>query len=211
MEEYFVYKYVADNKIVYIGKADHSLERRIAEHSREDRFKEYPSAEIYCMPLQNPGETSCMEFLLINRYKPVLNTKDKYPESLSIDFTEPDWIPYSQYLTRVHPAILKREKHPGMIEQEIFFWKEVYLFVMEDFSGKNFTIKKSCIPDIAPLSFVYKETAYNIFTFHFCIGDMEMFIFSAAGRLTARNMLKTWLTDNILRGKEGANNEICIT
>ena len=88
---YYVYKYVLDNQIIYIGKNDTNLQDRIIQHQREEKFKPYMEADIYYIELKNKAETSGLEKLLINKYKPILNIVDKYKTTSDIQFEEPEW------------------------------------------------------------------------------------------------------------------------
>lgn len=84
---HYVYKYVENGEIIYIGKNDTDLVSRIKAHKREQKFKEHSSAEVYYIELANKTESSGLEKLLINEFKPILNVLDKR-DSKSID-----WIP----------------------------------------------------------------------------------------------------------------------
>lgn len=90
---YFVYKYVYNEEIIYVGKTDSSLIGRIKNHANEEKFQKYKNAEIYYIELSNSAETKAVEALLINKYKPRLNIVDKY-DSISpfLKFDEPEWI-----------------------------------------------------------------------------------------------------------------------
>lgn len=89
--EHFVYKYVSENKIIYVGKVDSDLKRRVEEHAKETKFLPYlENAEIYCMRLANSTETTILELYLINKYKPVLNVTAKYEGISNIHIQEPE-------------------------------------------------------------------------------------------------------------------------
>lgn len=88
----FVYKYVYDGEIIYIGKNDNELKKRIIQHKSEPKFKPYLNAEIYYISLANKAESKGMESLLINKYKPVLNVIDKYSSKSICELVkEPEW------------------------------------------------------------------------------------------------------------------------
>lgn len=86
----YVYKYVWNGDIIYIGKNDTDLVTRISQHSKEHKFKPYLNAEVYYGILKNSSESDMMERLLINKYKPILNVSCK-KDGLSIVFEEPEW------------------------------------------------------------------------------------------------------------------------
>jgi hypothetical protein len=87
-----VYKYVYENEIIYIGKSDNSIIDRISAHTKEKKFAPYiDKADIYYSPCINSAHTKVVETCLINKYKPILNTIDKYEESFDVGFIEPSW------------------------------------------------------------------------------------------------------------------------
>lgn len=105
---YYVYKYVYDGEIVYIGKNDTNLKNRIKQHEKEEKFQPYLSSVIYFIELANKAESKAIETFLINKYKPSLNVADKY-ESISdfLEFTEPEWKEYG--IKKVEYNIKKEE------------------------------------------------------------------------------------------------------
>lgn len=91
-----VYKYVCDNKIIYVGKSDNSLINRLNCHKSEVKFKPYlKDAKIYYAEVVNPAMSTILETYLINKYKPELNSSMKYTGSLGIELPEPDWKPWN--------------------------------------------------------------------------------------------------------------------
>lgn len=88
----YVYKYVCDNEIVYIGKSDYSLMNRICSHKEEPKFRPYiKKSAIYYAEVMNPAMSTILETYLINKYKPELNISMKYAEELGIEIPEPKW------------------------------------------------------------------------------------------------------------------------
>lgn len=99
MKEHYLYKYIYKGDIIYIGKTNDNLERRIFSHINEDKFLPYiKEAEIYVMKLSNCTEVNALEMLLINKYRPILNCADKYDEITNIKFEELPWNTYQSYL-----------------------------------------------------------------------------------------------------------------
>ena len=83
MKHYYVYKYVVNSEIIYIGLTD-NLQRRIKEHASgvglESKFLPYLDiADIYYHECGNETEMKALESLLINHYKPILNVVDVEP------------------------------------------------------------------------------------------------------------------------------------
>lgn len=88
----YVYKYVCNGEIIYIGKSDYSLINRLNCHKSEEKFLPYlKKTEIYYAELPNPAMATIFETYLINKYKPKLNESMKYKDEMSIDIPEPKW------------------------------------------------------------------------------------------------------------------------
>ena len=87
---HYVYKYVYDGKIVYIGKNDTDLETRINQHKLEDKFRPYLKSDIYYIELANAIMSDVIESELIRRYKPKLNVA-KMSDWSGLEFIEPEW------------------------------------------------------------------------------------------------------------------------
>lgn len=117
----YVYKYVFDNQIIYIGKNDTNLQERIIAHQREEKFKPYIESDIYYIEVKNKAESSGLEKLLINKYKPLLNIVDKYETTSDIQFEEPEW-----NLFTFHP--IKRDLYQ---EKIVPIWEKANLTVEE--------------------------------------------------------------------------------
>lgn len=108
-----IYKYVVNNEIIYIGKSDRSICKRINDHAKEDRFKKYlATSKIYYFLTRNSTTTAAYELALINKYQPVLNVKDKHDDTDDINFEEPEWKPYEELKTKIdkEKAFKKKEK-----------------------------------------------------------------------------------------------------
>ena len=100
-KEHGLYKYVYDGEIIYIGKSNSSIYQRINNHARESKFLPYiEKSQIYVCMLRNSTETDVCEKLLINKYRPILNVVDKHDLFSSLQFNEPGWISYSEYLSK---------------------------------------------------------------------------------------------------------------
>ena len=92
---HYVYKYVHDDKIIYIGKNDTDLHSRINQHKLEDKFKPYlKSSKIYYCKLANSIRSDVVESELIRRYKPKLNVA-KMSNWTGLEFKEPKWMEYT--------------------------------------------------------------------------------------------------------------------
>lgn len=99
MKEHYLYKYVYNNQIIYIGKTNNSLQQRIYAHANESKFQPYvKESKIYIMELANSTEVNALEMLLINKYQPLLNYADKHDKTTNIKFEELTWNTYQSYL-----------------------------------------------------------------------------------------------------------------
>lgn len=87
---HYVYKYVHDDEIIYIGKNDTTLAARVEQHNREEKFIPYLNSKIYYIELANSIMSDVVESELIRRYKPKLNVA-KTSDWSGLDFPEPDW------------------------------------------------------------------------------------------------------------------------
>ena len=87
---HYVYKYVYDEEIVYIGKNDTDLETRINQHKLEEKFRPYLKSDIYYIELANSIMSDVVESELIRRYKPKLNVA-KMSDWSGLEFAEPEW------------------------------------------------------------------------------------------------------------------------
>lgn len=95
----YVYKYIHPKyKWLYVGKSDTNLRGRINAHKTEHNFKPFlKECEIYYIQLDNKAQSKAVESYLIDKYKPHLNTADKYEGESNLDMMLPEWIPYKLY------------------------------------------------------------------------------------------------------------------
>lgn len=91
--KYFIYKYVENNEIVYIGQTIH-LQERISQHSRESNFINF-NGKIFYFTCNNRTEMDAYEYFLINKYQPKYNIQFKNKIEI-IDFSEPQWVLFTQ-------------------------------------------------------------------------------------------------------------------
>lgn len=95
MKEHYLYKYVYNNEIIYIGKTNSSLKNRIDGHKKEEKFQPYiKGSKIYIMELSNSTEVNTLESLLINKYSPMLNVINNHETVTSFQIEEPMWEEY---------------------------------------------------------------------------------------------------------------------
>ena len=156
--EHYIYKYVFHDEIIYIGKVDSDLKRRVEEHAKEEKFLPYlKEATVFCIQLANPTETTFMELYLINKYKPILNVVAKYEGMTNIQVQEPAWIPYEQYLKQKED--LSAEEKLLNIQKEIYFWERVLFHIGENLSAgyktpTTLVLNAELCPNPVPLGFL---------------------------------------------------------
>ena len=98
---HYVYKYVYNGEIIYIGKADHGLEKRLYQHGRkgdnipEKAWDEINASEIFYIKLPNKTMTDVVESELIRRYQPKYCISKK-SDWCGIPFMEPEWVKYEE-------------------------------------------------------------------------------------------------------------------
>lgn len=99
---HYVYRYMhPDYPWLYVGKTDASLETRIRTHDTDKNdniSREYlpllKESVVLYIELQNSLQTTYIEKLLIDKYKPTLNKADKVEAECPIDFSIPKWKKY---------------------------------------------------------------------------------------------------------------------
>lgn len=89
--EYYIYKYVKENIVEYIGKTI-NLQNRIKDHTK-DKLANL-NCDIYYFKCPNKTAMDSWEYFLINKYHPKYNIalKDK---NVNIKVIEPEWIKYN--------------------------------------------------------------------------------------------------------------------
>lgn len=122
MKEYYVYKWIVDDEIIYIGKTTNPRLRFIQER-HEEKFKPYLDAQIWTTKFTNSTEMSGMEKLLINKYKPVLNYVDKHSVSmdLPVDDSKLVWDEYTaiEREEKEKCELLRKEKELKDLEEKL--------------------------------------------------------------------------------------------
>lgn len=167
----FIYKYVSNNDILYIGKTT-NLKRRIIEHASEPKFQniEY---QIYYFRCVNNTEMDAYEYFLINKYHPKLNIALKNDNIHIQSLIEPEWKLYS------YTPQLKKNKTETTIDIKQYENQE-YLTIKEAAELKGVSTQayykrikagtvpmilinnKQCIPKTFVLEELAKETKVSI-------------------------------------------------
>ena len=98
IREHGIYKYIHNNKVIYVGKTDaeDGFQKRIKRHEKEHEL--FNQSKIYIHLCKDQTETDSLETILINAYKPIFNKAKLY----SYEITPPklEWIPWELYSHR---------------------------------------------------------------------------------------------------------------
>lgn len=98
---HYVYKYVYNNEIIYIGKNDTNLVDRLNQHGKtgdnitQDGWDEINNSDIYYAELANSTMADVVETELICKYKPKYNIAKK-SDWIGLTFIEPVWYLYKK-------------------------------------------------------------------------------------------------------------------
>lgn len=123
---HYVYKYVLNNEVIYVGKTDTSLDSRIAQHGKSgdnipsSAWKDINSSDVYYVTLNNSTMSDVVESELIRRYKPKYNVAKKSDWS-GLPFPEPEWTKYEPQLQREPTKktqkrkLTREEKYPKAV------------------------------------------------------------------------------------------------
>ena len=194
---HYVYKYVYDGEIVYIGKNDTDLETRINQHKLEEKFRPYLKADIYYIELANSVMSDVVESELIRRYKPKLNVA-KMSDWSGLEFAEPEWKIFnstkkkksSKTVKHTQTKLLNKRKARIMICKLMSQYYCSYMLnnlskIIEDDEiykieiplSKDDGEHKCCVP---PYINIDKEKAHGFLSLGYCEGDEEnvTFIFN---------------------------------
>lgn len=107
---FFIYKYVKDGQIVYLGKTKRPLNQRINEHKHK---KDLPDGcDIYFFECSSESDMNIAELFLIDKYKPVYNRDCNDAQTqTSYFFEEPEWKSIKNYYA---PVLLFKEYRKTM-------------------------------------------------------------------------------------------------
>lgn len=137
ISQYCIYRYIdkKTKEILYVGKTDTSLENRINQHQSETKFKNI-DAEVEYIELKNNMETRFYEFYFINKWKPVLNTADKYEDELECDIIH-------NFEWKLYVPEVKEKKIKMRIswQEELLKEKQKYIEEGSYFDFKHMTLK----------------------------------------------------------------------
>ena len=91
---FYIYKYVSNNIIQYIGKTT-DLDRRLSEHTK-DKLAHF-KGDIYYFECANTTAMNSWEYCLINKYHPKYNIASN-DINININIDEPKWTLYTRQI-----------------------------------------------------------------------------------------------------------------
>ena len=95
---YYIYKYVRDGEIKYIGKTV-NMWKRFSQHKKETKFQNlnFTSQDVYYVECASKTQMDMLELLLINKYMPELNVvakpKDNAVFTSVCEMKDLEWLP----------------------------------------------------------------------------------------------------------------------
>jgi predicted GIY-YIG superfamily endonuclease len=194
-KKHCVYKYVLNDKILYIGLADVDLDKRISQHGKPgdnipERFwEDINKAEIYYIVLANSVMADVVEKELIRRHKPKCNKAYTDSEWSGIPFAEPEWVRYQKpepiVPRQISPRVLSETLHYEDIDNnniqaldQILYYKKklqrhLYAEKHEIFvkdTRNNQPLQGAELERILP---TVKELHDSVFSARNCLGHLE--------------------------------------
>ena len=91
--EYIIYKYIENDKVIYIGKTERGIKTRVQEHKKDKLFAF--NGDIYYHRCRNKFEMDVLEYIFINKYHPPFNEQNNYND-IQTDINELEWIHYGE-------------------------------------------------------------------------------------------------------------------
>lgn len=94
--KYYVYRFLnKKGDVIYVGKTN-NLNARMSQHKINSSFWKY-WYKIEYVEFDNENDQLFYEILMINKYSPIYNTKDKYSTTLKIeDMRKEDWVLFDE-------------------------------------------------------------------------------------------------------------------
>lgn len=98
---HYVYKYVLNDEIIYVGKCDGNLDSRLSQHGCKGdnidaaAWNDIRASTVFYTELANSTMSDVVESELIRRYKPKYN-RAKMSDWDGLTFPEPEWKKYKK-------------------------------------------------------------------------------------------------------------------
>lgn len=129
---FYVYRYVYNHQIIYVGKTKRDLCVRISEHKVERKFLPYLTADIEYIVCKTHVEMDIYEKYYINVYSPILNVTDMCGASFDFKLPEQTWLPYQEHqwfseqqsripnmVSKIDPEIIRLQEEIEELESKL--------------------------------------------------------------------------------------------
>lgn len=171
ISNFCIYRYIDNStkEILYVEKTDSSLINRIKQHRSEDKFKNI-DAHIEYVELENSMETRFYEFYFINKWKPELNTSDKYDAPLDVELADNlEWKPFDTNWL-IESKKRKKKKIRELSEEEKQELANGYMyFYMHILPMDGFSVQRKRI-----FWFICTKLDFATHTASFSLDELEM-------------------------------------
>ena len=153
---YYIYKYIQNNQILYIGKTK-NLTRRIYEHSEEPKFKILKNDYyIYYFQCNNEIEMNSFEYFLIIKYHPILNCTFNNINISNVFINDNNWQKFTDdKKINENSLFLKQQKERHKKEDFIPYDNKIMLESDDNFIS---------IPDFCTIKNISKQSVYKTIT-----------------------------------------------
>ncbi len=125
-EAHILYKVYYDEKIVYLGRTNQSLENRLRGHFLKKPMHRVLDprnvSSIEYATFNTVADMYVYEIYYINKLKPPLNRDDKARDELTVELPEVDWTPYvprnmDKWIERItEDERLEKERRSRMLD-----------------------------------------------------------------------------------------------
>lgn len=207
----YVYKYVYNDQIIYIGKNDTDLVSRLSAHGKpgdnipEEGWNEINNSDIYYCKLANKIMSDVVESELIRKYKPKYN-KAKMSEWAGLQFPELKWEKFinkedffckeeldSEGNKKINELIELTKNILKEKDEELLYYKsrimdlishiDMLKYLNEEKDKLNFLIKNiDKMKDECGLILSYKELYFDINNYDKCKNDLDLYVINGNGK-----------------------------
>ena len=181
---HYVYKYVYNEEIIYIGKNDTDLYSRLRQHGKygdnipEEGWDKINNSDIFYCELPNATMSDVVESELIRRYKPKYN-KAKMSEWCGIGFVEPEW-------KKIVPSNKKNKEEKFVIKKFIVQEDDNIQVLQYIYKNKD----KVIIDNKYVYFYTEKENLTKGYTIRYILIDKNSGKSTEIGRVIERSLFK---------------------
>lgn len=149
---YYIYKYVRDGEVKYIGKTV-DMWRRFSNHKKETKFQNlnFAAHDVYYIKCASKTQMDVLELLLINKYMPELNVvakpKDNAAFTSVCEMKDFEWLP----LVDLRKPKTSKPRETKPLFEEMFTTSDERIMI-KWFTYDNY--KKLCAGELFDCKFV---------------------------------------------------------